>query len=221
MKSSGKDKYIPALSFDFLTPLYDPVVALTSREKSFKPKLIRQAMLHPGERALDLGCGTATLTIGLKQAYPEAEVFGLDGDARILEIAHRKAEKANAAINLEEGLSFEMPYGDEYFNSVVSSLFFHHLTPENKQKTLAEVFRVLKPGGRLHVADWGKPANFLMKIVSLPVEWLDGATTKDSFQGMLPELMTNAGFMNVAETGSLNTVFGTIRLHKAEKIREN
>lgn len=217
MKDLGKDKYIPALSFDFLTPLYDPVVALTSREKSFKPELIRQAAVEPGERALDLGCGTATLTLALKESCPQAEVFGLDGDARILETARRKADKAGAEIKFERGLSYEMPYGDEYFDSVISSLFFHHLTPENKQKTLAEVFRVLKPGGRLHVADWGKPANFLMKIVSLPVEWLDGATTKDSFQGMLPELMRKAGFMNVAETGSLNTVFGTIRLHQATR----
>jgi hypothetical protein len=56
-----------------------------------------------------------------------------------------------------------------------------------------------------------------VKIVSLPVEWLDGATIKDSFQGMLPKLMSEAGFAEVAETGSLNSVFGTIRLHRAKK----
>jgi ubiquinone/menaquinone biosynthesis C-methylase UbiE len=161
LKNSAKDKYIPALSFDFLTPLYDPVVALTSREKSFKPELVRQTALQPGGRALDLGCGTATLTIALKKSCPQAVVFGLDGDAKILEIARRKAEKANAEIKLDEGFSFELPYPDGYFDSVVSSLFFHHLTPENKQKTLAEVFRVLKPEGILNIADWGRPANFL------------------------------------------------------------
>jgi ubiquinone/menaquinone biosynthesis C-methylase UbiE len=217
MKSEDKEKYIPALSFDFLTPIYDPVVALTTREKVFKSELINQVALQPAQRILDLGCGTATLTVALKESYPEAEVFGLDGDAKILEIARRKADKAGAEIKFETGLSYKMPYRDAYFDSVVSSLFFHHLTPENKRKTLDEVFRVLKPDGVLLVGDWGKPANFLMRIVSMPVQWLDGATTRDSFQGMLPKFMMSAGFREVVETGSFNSVFGTIRLHQAEK----
>lgn len=214
---SKNDKYVPALSYDFLTPLYDPVVALTTRERAFKRALLRQIGLRAGMKTLDLGCGTATLTIALKKDCPQAKVFGLDGDAKILEIARRKIEKANVEIAFEAGLSYELPYADGFFDATVSSLFFHHLTPENKRKTLAEVFRVLKPGGFLHVADWGKPANFLMKIASLPVEWLDGATTKDSFRGMLPNLMTEAGFANVVETVRFNSLFGTLRLQRAEK----
>lgn len=211
------DKYVPALSYDFLTPLYDPVVALTTRERAFKRALLRQIDLRTGMKTLDLGCGTATLTIDLKKVCPRAEIFGLDGDARILEIGRRKVEKANVEIAFNQGLSYEMPYADEFFDSVVSSLFFHHLTPENKVKTLREVFRVLKSNGFLNVADWGKPSNLLMKIASLPVEWLDGATVADSFRGMLPTLMTKAGFINVVETARFDSVFGTIRLHRAEK----
>jgi ubiquinone/menaquinone biosynthesis C-methylase UbiE len=217
MKRGENDGYIPALSFDFLTPLYDPVVALTTRERAFKSALAGQARWQPLQTILDLGCGTATLTLVLKQSCPQAEIFGLDGDEKILALARRKAEKAGVEINLDKGLSFEMPYASGYFDSVVSSLFFHHLTPENKQKTLAEVFRVLKPNGFLHVADWGKPANFLMKIASMPVEWLDGATTKDSFQGRLPELIKEAGLTGITETANFDTMFGTIRIHKAEK----
>lgn len=213
------DKYVPALSYDFLTPLYDPVVALTTRERAFKRELLRQIDLRAGMKTLDLGCGTATLTIDLKKACPQAEIFGLDGDARILEIARRKVEKANVEIVFNQGLSYEMPYADEFFDAVASSLFFHHLTPENKIKTLRQVFRILKPNGFLHVADWGKPANFLMKIASLPIEWLDGATTKDSFRGKLPVLITEAGFANVVETARFNSLFGTLRLHRAEKKR--
>lgn len=211
------DKYTPALSYDFLTPLYDPIVALTTREKTFKRELLRQVDLRAGMQTLDLGCGTATLTVAMKQSCRQAEVFGLDGDAKILELARRKVEKAGLEIALDAGLSYKMPYADGFFDSVVSSLFFHHLTPENKRKTLAEVLRVLKPSGSLHVADWGKPANLLMKIASLPVQWLDGATTKDSFGGKLPELMTQAGFTAINETANFGTFFGTIRLHKARK----
>lgn len=226
MKKSDQANYLPALSFDFLTPVYDPVVRWTTREKEFKQKLIEQVAAHAkGEerkgnlRILDLACGTATLTIALKQNQANAEIFALDADEKILRIARFKAGKAKAEIVFERGLSFEMPYHGGFFDAVVTSLFFHHLSGENKLKTLYEIRRVLKPGGSLHIADWGKPDNFLMKIASLPVQWLDGATTEDSFRGILPNLLAEAGFTKVVETARFNTAFGTIRFHHAEKNR--
>jgi len=217
MKTQTKEKYIPALSFNFLTPFYDSAVKLTTREKLFKGKLAEQIEIIPNGRLLDLACGTATLTIALKQKFPQAEIHGLDGDAKILRIARDKASNNKAEIIFTEAFSTELPYPDNYFDAVVSSLFFHHLTPENKLKTLKETQRVLKPDGNLYIADWGKSANLLMKIASLPIQWLDGATTKDSYQGKLPELMTEAGFSNIIETADYNTVLGTLRLHRAEK----
>lgn len=217
MKTQTKEKYIPALSFNFLTPFYDSAVKLTTREKLFKEKLAEQIEIIPNGRLLDLACGTATLTIALKQKFPQAEIHGLDGDAKILRIARDKASNNKAEIIFTEAFSTELPYPDNYFDAVVSSLFFHHLTPENKLKTLKETQRVLKPDGNLYIADWGKSANLLMKIASLPIQWLDGATTKDSYQGKLPELMTEAGFSNIIETADYNTVLGTLRLHRAEK----
>lgn len=218
MEKSKSERYIPALSFDFLTPIYDPVVALTTREKSFRPKLVDQIGLKGSERLLDIGCGTATLTIALKNSCASAEVQGLDGDPKILDIARSKAAKAGAAITFDQGLSYELPYADGSFDIVASSLFFHHLTPENKLRTLKEIFRILKPDGHLHVADWGRASNLLMRLVSLPVQWLDGATTTDSFQGKLPEIVHEAGFAGIAETDSVDTLFGTIRLLKASRI---
>lgn len=211
------DKYTPALSFDFLTPLYDPLIALTNWENTFKRDLRRQANVQPGMRVLDLACGTATLTVAVKLDQPAAEVYGLDGDERILSKARQKADAAGAEINFTRAFSTAMPYPDEFFDCVVTSLFFHHLTGENKKKTLLEILRVLKPNGRLHIADWDKPANFLMKLVQQPVMWLDDATTRDSFQGKLPMFAREAGFADVTETAKFNTIGGTVRLHKAEK----
>ena len=218
MNTNTKDqKYIPALGFDLLTPFYDRVVKWTTREKVFKHKLVEDVEIPSGGQLLDLACGTATLTIALKEKYPLAEVHGLDGDAKILRLARRKAENSGAAITFTEAFSTAMPYEDEYFDAVATSLFFHHLTPENKRKTLLEIRRVLKSGGALYIADWGKPANLLMKIASLPIKWLDGATTKDSYDGKLPQIMQEAGFAGVAESAAFNTVFGTLRLLRAEK----
>ena len=217
MKTKGKEKYVPALSFDFLTPLYDPLIALTNWEKTFKSDLRRQAGVQPDERVLDLACGTATLTIAIKREQPGAEIHGLDGDERILAKARRKADEAGAEINFTRAFSTEMPYPDDFFDCVVTSLFFHHLTREDKKKTLLEILRVLNPDGRLHIADWDRPANFLMKLAQQPVMWLDGATTRDSFEGKLPNFIRDAGFADVVETSKFNTFGGTVRLHKARK----
>ena len=104
------DKYIPALSYDWLTPFYDPVVRLTTREKTFKKALAEQARIRAAHRVLDLACGTGTLTILLKKTVPQAEVVGLDGDSQILEIAETKARKAGVEIRFEKGMSFDLPF---------------------------------------------------------------------------------------------------------------
>jgi ubiquinone/menaquinone biosynthesis C-methylase UbiE len=213
------DKYIPALSYDALTPFYDTVVGLTTREKIFKKTLVEQAKIEANHRVLDLACGTATLTILLKREAPGAEIVGIDGDPKILKLAQEKARQANFEILFDEGMSFALPYADESFDRVVSSLFFHHLTRENKLKTLGEVKRVLKPQSEFHVADWGLPANLLMRFSSGLIQLLDGyETTADNFNGLLPGLMADAGFEEIEETNRYNTIFGTIRLHKAHKI---
>ncbi len=212
------EKYIPALSYDWLTPFYDTAVRLTTREKIFKKALVEQAKIKAGHRVLDLACGTGTLTILVKSARSQAEVIGIDGDAKILEIAKTKAKESGVEIGFDEGMSFDLPYEDESFERVVSSLFFHHLTRENKLKTLGEVKRVLKSNGEFHIADWGLPANLLMKFPSYFIKLLDGSeTTADSFNGLLPKLMTDAGFEAVEETNYYNSLFGTIRLHKSRK----
>lgn len=214
-----KDKqYIPALGYNRLTFLYDPVVRLTTREAAFKSALLAQARIYLGHRVLDLACGTATLTIAIKQAYPHTTVVGIDGDPVILRQARAKAQRAGVEVQLEEGLSYALPYTDASFDRVLSSLFFHHLTRENKLRTLTEVWRVLKPGGALHVADWGTPQNAVMKIASQGIVRLDGATTQDNFAGLLPAFMEQAGFTDVQETRHFNSLFGTIRLHSAQKL---
>lgn len=212
------EKYIPALSFDWLTPFYDTVTRLTTREKVFKKALVAQAEIKANHHVLDLACGTGTLTILIKNSHSQAEVVGIDGDANSIEIAKTKAKKSSVEIQFDEGMSFEMPYEDESFDRVISSLFFHHLTRENKLKTLREVKRVLKSNGELHIADWGLPANSLMKGSSYLIQLLDGSeTTADSFNGLLPELIADVGFEMVKETNYYNSLFGTIRFHQSRK----
>lgn len=209
--------YIPALAYRSLTGLYDPLVRITTRERRFKAALLKQAQLRAGQQILDLACGTATLTIAAKQLQPQADIIGVDGDPDILTRARIKAAKAGVALRFNESLSRELPYADGSFDVVLSSLFFHHLDRDNKLATLREVLRVLKPGAELHIADWGKAANPLMRGLFAIVQMLDGfANTSDNVAGRLPELLRASGFKQVEETQRFSTVLGSLSLYRAK-----
>tara|TARA_R110001592_G_scaffold319630_1_gene597364 strand:+ start:13438 stop:14100 length:663 start_codon:yes stop_codon:yes gene_type:complete len=218
MRISEEPKYVPALSANWLTPYYDAIVAATTREHTFKHALIAQARIGAGQEILDLASGTGTLAIWLKQAEPSARVTGVDGDQAILAIARRKTLKANVTVQFDHALSNNLPYPDAYFDRIVSSLFFHHLTWENKQRTALELFRIAKPGAEVHIADWGFPDNALMRYLFLSIQLLDGFdNTKDNVSGRLVELFESANFREVVQTQTFSTIFGTMALYKAVK----
>lgn len=213
-----RSNYVPALRFHWLTPYYDAVVGVTTRERSFKQALIQQARFAPGQRVLDLACGTGTLAIWIKQRQPQAEVTGVDGDPAILSLASRKAVKADVAVKFDRALSYSLPYPAAHFDRVVSSLFFHHLSWENKARTAREVFRVLKPGGEIHIADWGRAANVVMRGLFVFVQLLDGfENTQDNVSGKLVTLFEQAGFAEVTQRRTFATVFGSMVLYSAVK----
>lgn len=212
---SKTDKYIPAFGHHMLTPLYDVAIKWLMPEDRFKRDLIRQAAIGRDHRVLDLGCGTGTLTILVKQLHPESAVVGLDGDPKVLEIARAKAKKAGVEIVFQEGMAFQLPYPDGSFDRVLCSLVLHHLTTENKQRTLKEVCRVLRPGGEFHVADFGKPGNFPAYLISLIIRLFEDVM--DNIKGLLPKMFAQAGFSQVEETARYMTIAGTLALYKARK----
>ena len=176
--------YTSALKYRWLTPLYDSIARVTLRDSTFKRQLIEQAQIQKGHNILDLGCGTATLTLLIKELHPGTQVVGLDADPQVIAIAKAKAAESKLEIGFALGLSFKLPYPDKYFHRVFSSLMFHHLTPENKHRTLAEIYRVLRPSGELHVSDWGKAQNLTMRLAFLMVQLLDGfETTAENVRG--------------------------------------
>lgn len=216
---SPVNHYLPALSYDWLTPFYDSLISWTMPELRFKRRLIQQAKIKKDYRVLDLGCGTATLTLLVKKTHLDASVVGIDGDPKILVIASRKANEEGLDITFDQGMAFDLPYGDASYDRIVSSLVFHHLTSDNKAKALHEAHRVLRPGGELHIADFGKPQNALMTIVSLPWRLFDGKTTSDNVKGLMPELMRHAGFVEVHESVRYMTLFGTLSLYASRKAK--
>jgi len=218
MQKHSDPQYVPALRFHWLTPCYDAVVGATTRERTFKQALIKQTQIEPGQRVLDLACGTGTLAIWIKESQPQAEVFGVDGDPEILQLASSKAKNANVAVQFSQALSYDLPFPEAHFDRAVSSLFFHHLTWENKQRTARELFRVIKPGSELHVADWGRADNILMRMLFLFVQVFDGfKNTQDNISGKLIGIFEQAGFEHVSQRCTFSTIFGTMTLYSATK----
>lgn len=210
---NNSNKYIPALSFAWLTPLYDPLLKWVMREETFKRKLIDQADILPGMKVLDLGCGTGALTLMIKEAHPNVRVTGMDGDPQVLAIARDKSRGIN--IQWDEGLAASLSYPDSTFDRVVTSLVIHHLTQDDKRRAFKEMYRVLKPQGELHVLDFGAPHSSVPRFMTRYMRRLEEVA--DNFDGLIPQFITDAGFCPVVEAEYFLTVFGPLSLWRAVK----
>jgi ubiquinone/menaquinone biosynthesis C-methylase UbiE len=218
MATARPADYLPAARFDFLTPVFDVFVKGTTRERTFKRKLLDQARLEDGADVLDIGSGSGTLAIWAKQANPGVRIRGLDGDPAIIAQAVRKAARAGVEIPFDEGLSYDLPYDNASFDRVLSSLFFHHLVRRDKERTLAEVARVLRPGGELHVADWGQPRSLAGKVGAFAIRKFDGdEPTRDNLAGRLPGLFEASGLVDARERERVAAPLGVVSLYSARR----
>ena len=216
--SHKSNNYLPALRFNSLNCLYDPIVAWTCRETLFKGKLVAQANIEAEHKVIDMGSGTGTLAMLIKNSQSNSSVTGIDADKNIISIARKKAKSLDLDIEFTESMSFEVPLNANHFDRCVSSLFFHHLSLKNKTLTFMEIYRILKPEGEIHIADWGKPNKPLMRALFYIVQLLDGfETTTDNVNGALPELMEKAGFIDVSIVEEIPTPLGTLTLYRGKK----
>jgi ubiquinone/menaquinone biosynthesis C-methylase UbiE len=212
---SGHRHFIPAAGRDFLLPLYDPLTRLLVRERHTRGRLVEQAAIEPGQRVLDLGCGTGALSLLILERHPQARVSALDPDPLALARARRKAERARAEIAFEQGFGDRLPWPDASFERVLSSLVLHHLTADEKVATLAEARRVLVPGGTLHVLDFGPPTTRLDRLLTHFVH--ADQRIADNLAGRLPQRMQQAGLADARETGRARTAFGSLSLFAARR----
>jgi SAM-dependent methyltransferase len=208
------ERFVPAAGRRALTRLYDPAVALTMREATFRGRLCAQVLdgLAPGAPVVDVGCGTGTLAIAL--AAGGARVAGVDGDPEVLVLA--RAKPGADAVQWRHGLATALPLPGASADRVVMSLLLHHLDAGAKRAALSEAVRVLRRGGRLHVADWGRPRDPLMRGAAWALERLDGPEgLRPHLEGAVPALLADAGFVAVAVHDRLRTTWGSLELLSA------
>lgn len=212
------ERYIPASGRAWMTGSYDLTVALSMREHAWRPALVRSVAhdLPRDATAVEVGCGTGSLTIALAEARPDASVVGIDGDPAILELARRKpgAER----VTWLEGLAatFDLPAGTGSVGAVLCSLVMHHLGDGAKAAALDHIASMLSPRGSLHVADWGPPRGPAAALGARALQLFDGREGPQSLlDGHLPRMLRAAGFAEPVRLAALRTVWGTLEVWRA------
>lgn len=176
---------------------YDLFISILGHRDKFFRQIAELAGIREGDRVLDVGCGTGTLGIREKEmAGDKGYVAGIDASKQMISIAQEKVTKKNADVDFKPGLIEDIPYDDNYFDVVTSSMMTHHLPLSLKKKGFQEVFRVLKPEGHFLLVDFGKPDNLFAKFfIYLLLYWTE--STRANIQGMIPGLLEEAGFKQV------------------------
>ncbi|ROO88317.1 methyltransferase family protein [Actinocorallia herbida] len=198
---------------------YDPVVALT-RERLWRALLAMYAAPRDGDVIVDVGCGTGSTSLLLSRIEPGARIVGVDPDADVLDTARRKAGGAGAGPEWRVGMgdALEEVVGAGEADAVVSSLVLHQCPVAMKRGILASMHAVLRPGGRLVIADYGLQRTRLMRLAFRLVQIADGkADTQPNADGILPELITETGFLDVREAEVVSTVTGSISVLVARR----
>ena len=174
---------------------YDLATWLMSfgREPGIRRMTIELAGIKKGERVLDVGCGTGTLTIAARrQAGPTGEVHGIDPSAEMIAVASEKAAKAGVDAQFQTAVMEKLPFPDGHFDLVLSSLMLHHLPADVKRAGFAEVNRVLKPGGRFLAVDLAESGGFFEHVIQLL-----GLHRMEGKLWEAPDMLREAGFEGV------------------------
>lgn len=174
---------------------------------------VDQALLQPGESFLDVGCGTGGVTIPAKIRVGEnGSAAGIDPALEMIAVARRKAKRAGIEIDFRVGVIESLPFPEETFDVVTSSLMMHHLPQHLQVEGLAEIWRVLKPGGWILIADMMRPStSFLKRFFTLLVR--HGHGIQFGIED-LPKLMREAGFEKVEQLDARFLTIGFVRAKK-------
>ncbi|MEV8630753.1 class I SAM-dependent methyltransferase [Streptosporangium sp. NPDC051023] len=209
--------FTPALGRVAPTRFYDSIVALT-RERLWRALMLMHVAPRPEDVIVDVGCGTGSTELLLNRIEPRTQVIAVDPDPDVIAVAQRKAEASGARVQWKIGMGDALPQvlGSGVADTVVSSLVFHQCPLDMKQAILASMYTVVRPGGKLVIADYGLQRTRLMRLAFRLVQFADGVEdTRPNAEGILPDLIAQAGFRDVREAEVVPTFTGSISVYVA------
>jgi ubiquinone/menaquinone biosynthesis C-methylase UbiE len=179
-----------------MVPSYDSYMKKMTfgQERALREMTVNLAQVKPGDCVLEVGCGTGTLTLAAKrQAGPSGKVFGIDIIPGMIELSQRKAAQANADITFQSGSIDNIPFPADQFDVVMCSFMIFHMSEMTRRKGMAEIYRVLKPQGRLLVLDLALPTQPLPRAIA---QMLFGGMLDHDLKELRP-LMETSGFSGI------------------------
>lgn len=208
-------EFTPAAGRFLPTSAYDRLLALLTREATWRARLLAALGPKPGERILDVGSGTGSLAILIKQMEPQAIVVGLDPDPDARRIAAVKAEAAGVEIEWLAGFARDAAnFG--LFDKIVSSLVFHQVPLAEKSAGIEAMFKAARPGGRILIADYAMQRSWLMRQAFKIVQSADGRTnTQPNADGFLERELARICGTPLDASWGLDTPTGRISMFNA------
>lgn len=187
-------RYIPLASYHVLTRCYDVLCWLLGLGASFRRRILAAAPIAPHERVVDVGCGTGVFIREALKKEPTVTIIGVDPDNKALGIARRRLTGHEQRVELREGFAEALPVPDQSVDTCYSTLAFHHMPDDIKRAAIQEMYRVLKPGGRVAITDFGSSRSKWVRVVLFfeHREYLEG-----NFRGLVPQFLNEVGFQNV------------------------
>ena len=205
-------------TLDHAAGVYDwlaPAMTLW-QEGRYRRRAIRLLGLQGHERILDIGCGTGVLTRLLARQLDDtsiALVVGVDAAPKMIRVARRNAVSLSN-IRFDVGIAESLPYPDASFDGAVSTFFYHHIDAVLKRRSLAELRRVIKPGGRLVIVDVDVPYTWFGRLCAWSGYWLfRQEEIRENIRGELRRALADTPFhevQRVAQYAGYVSVFRVI-----------